>query len=160
MMKIKIIAVGKLKEKYWKQAIDEYVKRLGAYCTIDIVELSDEKTPDKASAKEDEHILATEGERILGKIGHDDHVIALAIEGTLITSEALASQLEKLSVHGTSKITFVIGGSLGLSPQVKQRANELISFGRITLPHQLARVVLSEQIYRAYRIMNHQAYHK
>lgn len=159
-MNIKVICVGKLKEKYWKQAIDEYAKRLGAYCKFEIVELPDEKTPDNASAKEDELILSKEGSRILNKIGHDDYVIALAIEGKLITSENLAERLEELGLRGHSKIDFVIGGSLGLSPEVKARADELISFGRITMPHQLARVVLSEQVYRAYRIMNHQAYHK
>lgn len=149
-----------MKEKYWKNAIEEYAKRLGAYCTFSIVELPDEKTPDKASAKEDEIILNKEGERILAKLGKDEYVIALAIEGKLITSENLASTLEECGLRGHSKITFIIGGSLGLSPAVKKRADELISFGRITLPHQLARVVLSEQIYRSYRIMNHQAYHK
>ncbi|WP_418968523.1 23S rRNA (pseudouridine(1915)-N(3))-methyltransferase RlmH [Alloscardovia omnicolens] len=159
-MNIKVIAVGKMKEKYWKNAIEEYAKRLGAYCTFSIVELPDEKTPDKASAKEDEIILNKEGERILAKLGKDEYVIALAIEGKLITSENLASTLEECGLRGHSKITFIIGGSLGLSPAVKKRADELISFGRITLPHQLARVVLSEQIYRSYRIMNHQAYHK
>lgn len=159
-MNIKVICVGKLKEKYWKQAIDEYAKRLGAYCKFEIVELADEKTPDNASAKEDEIILEKEGARIMGKIGNDDYVIALAIEGKLITSEDLSYTIEQLGVRGKSKIDFIIGGSLGLSDDVKIRANELVSFGRITMPHQLARVVLSEQIYRAYRIMNHQAYHK
>lgn len=152
--------MGKLKEKYWKQAIDEYAKRLGAYCKFEIVELPDEKTPDNASEKEDLQILEKEGNRILGKIGTDDYVIALAIEGKLVSSEDIASRVEQLGLRGKSKIDFIIGGSLGLSSQVKSRADELISFGRITMPHQLARVVLSEQIYRAYRIMNHQAYHK
>ncbi len=159
-MNITVIAVGKLKEKYWKQAIDEYAKRLGAYCKFEIIELPDEKTPNNASDKEDELILKKEGERILNKIGHDDYVFALAIEGKLITSEDMASRIENCGLQGKSKIAFVIGGSLGLSPEVKSRAQELISFGRITMPHQLARVVLSEQIYRAYRIINHQAYHK
>ncbi|MFD0705071.1 23S rRNA (pseudouridine(1915)-N(3))-methyltransferase RlmH [Alloscardovia venturai] len=159
-MNIKIICVGKLKEKYWKLAIEEYKKRLGAYCTFDIIELPDEKTPDKASDKEDMLILDKEGERILRKIDDRDYVIALAIEGKLVTSEDIAQRIEECGLRGQSKIDFVVGGSLGLSHRVKSRANELMSFGRITMPHQLARVVLSEQIYRAYRIMHHQAYHK
>lgn len=159
-MRIKILAVGKLKEKFWKQAIEEYAKRLSAYCTFEVVELADEKTPNNASAKEDELILEKEGERILAKISADEYVIALAIEGKLITSEQLAQTIEQCGLRGHSKVTFLIGGSLGLAPEVKKRADELVSFGRITMPHQLARVVLSEQIYRAYRIMNHQAYHK
>ncbi|TCD55045.1 23S rRNA (pseudouridine(1915)-N(3))-methyltransferase RlmH [Alloscardovia theropitheci] len=159
-MNITVIAVGKLKEKFWKQAIDEYAKRLNAYCKFSIIELPDEKTPNNASEKEDEIILDKEGQRILQKIGVDDYVVALAIEGKLVTSEDLASRIEACALQGKSKITFIIGGSLGLSSQVKKRANELVSFGRITMPHQLARVVLSEQIYRSYRIINHQAYHK
>ncbi|OTA27571.1 23S rRNA (pseudouridine(1915)-N(3))-methyltransferase RlmH [Alloscardovia macacae] len=159
-MRIKILAVGKLKEKFWKQAVEEYAKRLSAYCTFEIVELADEKTPNNASAKEDALILEKEGERILAKISPDEYVIALAIEGKLVTSKQLAQTVEQCGLRGHSKVTFLIGGSLGLAPEVKKRADELISFGRITMPHQLARVVLSEQIYRSYRIMNHQAYHK
>ncbi|WP_018143777.1 23S rRNA (pseudouridine(1915)-N(3))-methyltransferase RlmH [Alloscardovia criceti] len=159
-MKIKIICVGKLKEKYWTQAIAEYAKRLHAYCNFDIIEVADEKTPDNASAKEEAIILEKEGARILDKIVRDDYVVALAIEGKLVTSEDLAEKINDCALRGDSKIAFIIGGSLGLAPEVKARAQALISFGRITLPHQLARVVLSEQIYRSFRIIHHQAYHK
>ncbi|MBS4749624.1 23S rRNA (pseudouridine(1915)-N(3))-methyltransferase RlmH [Granulicatella sp. zg-ZJ] len=159
-MNIKIIAVGKLKEKYLKQAIDEYSKRLGAYCKFDIIEVPDEKTPDNMSEKEKELVKQKEGDRILSKISEQDIVITLAIEGQLVTSETIAEKIEQYALHGKSRLSFIIGGSLGLSDDVKKRANELFSFGRITMPHQLIRVVLSEQIYRAYRIINNQAYHK
>lgn len=159
-MNIKIIAVGKLKEKYLKQGIDEYAKRLGAYCKLDIVEVADEKTPDTMSEKEMAQVKAKEAERIASKIGADDYVISLAIEGELVTSESLASKLDWCGINGKSKVTFIIGGSLGLCDSIKKRSDVLISFGRITLPHQLIRLVLTEQIYRTFRINNNQAYHK
>ncbi|MBS4761416.1 23S rRNA (pseudouridine(1915)-N(3))-methyltransferase RlmH [Carnobacteriaceae bacterium zg-ZUI252] len=159
-MGIKIVAVGKIKEKYLVQGIQEYTKRLGAYCKTDIIEVNDEKTPDNASQKEEERILETEGQKILAKITDTDYVIALAIEGELVTSEKIAETIEECALYGKSRIVFIIGGSLGLSPLVKKRADRLMSFGRITLPHQLMRLVLSEQIYRAFRINNNQAYHK
>ncbi|MBS4770434.1 23S rRNA (pseudouridine(1915)-N(3))-methyltransferase RlmH [Carnobacteriaceae bacterium zg-ZUI240] len=159
-MGIKIVAVGKIKEKYLVQGIQEYTKRLGAYCKTDIIEVNDEKTPDNASQKEEERILETEGQKILAKITDTDYVITLAIEGELVTSEKIAETIEECALYGKSRIVFIIGGSLGLSPLVKKRADCLMSFGRITLPHQLMRLVLSEQIYRAFRINNNQAYHK
>lgn len=159
-MNIKIISVGKLKEKYLKMGIDEYAKRLQSYCKLDVIEVPDEKTPETLSEKEMEIVKNKEGLRILQKVGDDDFVIVLAIEGDLYTSEQLAKTLESCAINGKSKITFIIGGSLGLSQDVKKRANVKVSFGRITLPHQLMRLVLTEQIYRAFRIMNNQAYHK
>ncbi|MBF0780062.1 MULTISPECIES: 23S rRNA (pseudouridine(1915)-N(3))-methyltransferase RlmH [unclassified Granulicatella] len=159
-MNIKIIAVGKLKEKYLKMGIDEYTKRLGAYCKFDIIEVSDEKTPENLSQKEMEIVKEKEAERILSKISDQEIVVILAIEGQLMSSEQIAQYVENCAVSGKSKLTFIIGGSLGLADCVKKRATISLSFGRITLPHQLMRLVLSEQIYRAFRIINNQAYHK
>lgn len=159
-MNIEIISVGKLKEKYLKQGVNEYLKRLQAYAKVTVTELADEPTPDQVSNHEKALILNKEGERILNYISPQQKVIVLAIEGDLITSEKLADQLNQYAIYGNSKVVFVIGGSLGLSDAVKQRADWTISFGRITLPHQLMRLVLSEQIYRAFRIINGHAYHK
>lgn len=159
-MNIKVISVGKLKEKYLKMGIDEYAKRLQTYCKLEFIEVPDEKTPETLSDKEMDIVKNKEGLRILNKIGDDDFVIALAIEGDLYTSEQLSKTMETCAINGKSKLTFVIGGSLGLSSEVKKRADVKVSFGRITLPHQLMRLVLTEQIYRAFRIMHNQAYHK
>lgn len=159
-MNIKIIAVGKLKENYLKKGIEEYSKRLGNYAKFDIIEVPDEKAPEHLSDKEMEIIKSKEGDKILAKISEQDFVIALAIEGTLHSSEMIADLMENCAINGKSKLVFVIGGSLGLSDTVKKRANTLMSFGRITLPHQLMRLVLTEQIYRSFRIINKQAYHK
>lgn len=159
-MNIKIVAVGKIKEKYFKQGIEEYAKRLTNYCKFEIVEVADEKTPDNASEKEQELIKEKEADRILHKISDNEFVISLAIEGKLVTSEELAHQIEVCGINGKSRITFIIGGSLGLSDIIKKRSNLLMSFGRITMPHQMIRLVLSEQIYRSYRIIHNQAYHK
>lgn len=158
-MKVKIICVGKLKEKYLKAGIDEYVKRLSRFGQIEIIELADEKTPDKASEKENAQILAKEGDRILAKLSERDFVMALAIEGELTSSEDLSTICDQ-AMQQTSTLVFIIGGSLGLDARVKQRANTLISFGRITLPHQLMRLVLTEQIYRAFMIREGSPYHK
>lgn len=158
-MKVKIICVGKLKEKYLKAGIDEYVKRLSRFGQIEIIELADEKTPDKASEKENAQILAKEGDRILAKLSERDFVMALAIEGQLTSSEDLSTICDQ-AMQQTSTLVFIIGGSLGLDARVKQRANTLISFGRITLPHQLMRLVLTEQIYRAFMIREGSPYHK
>ncbi|GFH41322.1 23S rRNA (pseudouridine(1915)-N(3))-methyltransferase RlmH [Pseudolactococcus insecticola] len=158
-MKIKLISVGKLKEKYLKDGIAEYVKRLSRFGQVEQIELPDEKTPDKASDKENAQILAKEGDRILAKLSERDFVVAMAIEGKLISSEELSSRLE-LEMQQASTLTFIIGGSLGLDPRVKKRANSLMSFGRITLPHQLMRLVLVEQIYRAFMIREGSPYHK
>ena len=159
-MKITVIGVGKIKEKYFTDAIKEYAKRLSRYCKLEIVEVADEKTPDGASETLNAQIKEKEGQRILSLIRDDAYVIALAIEGKMLDSEELAERIEKLGVSGISQIVFVIGGSLGLSAQVMKRADYALSFSRMTLPHQLMRVVLLEQIYRSYRIMNHQPYHK
>ncbi len=159
MMKVKIISVGKLKEKYLKDGISEYVKRLSRFAQVELIELVDEKTPDNASEKENEQILLKEGQRILAKLSERDFVFAMAIEGKLISSEALSETFER-AMQQSSTLVFIIGGSLGLAPQVKKRANELISFGRITLPHQLMRLVLAEQIYRGFMIREGSPYHK
>lgn len=159
-MNIKIIAVGKLKEKYFKDGILEYAKRLSNYCKFEIIEVADEKTLENMSDKESDLIKEKEANRILSKISDTEFVIALAIEGQLVSSEQMAEQIEKCAINGKSKITYIIGGSLGLANSVKKRADYLLSFGRITMPHQMVRLVLSEQIYRSYRIINNQAYHK
>lgn len=159
-MKIKIVTVGKLKEKYLKDGIAEYSKRISRFATIEIIELSDEKTPDRASDSENAKILDVEGNRILSKIGDREFVVVLAIEGKTLSSEEFSKQLEQASINGFSTLTFVIGGSLGLSKEVKKRANLSVSFGRLTLPHQLMRLVLIEQIYRAFTIQQGSPYHK
>ncbi|MED2972319.1 23S rRNA (pseudouridine(1915)-N(3))-methyltransferase RlmH [Fictibacillus sp. B-59209] len=159
-MNILVVTVGKLKEKYLKMGIDEYVKRLGPYAKIEIVEVTDEKAPETLSDQEMQIVKKAEGERILAKIPQDAHVVAMAIEGKLISSEDLAKNLDQLATYGKSKVAFVIGGSLGLSDEVMKRANEKISFGRITYPHQLMKLVLVEQIYRAFRINRGEPYHK
>ncbi|MFJ8267937.1 23S rRNA (pseudouridine(1915)-N(3))-methyltransferase RlmH [Peribacillus asahii] len=159
-MNITIVTVGKLKEKYLKQGIDEYLKRLTAYAKVDIIELPDEKAPETLSDVEMLQIKEKEGERILSKINPDAHVIALAIEGKMKTSEELADTIEKLGTYGKSKVAFIIGGSLGLSEAVMKRADEALSFSRMTFPHQLMRLILVEQVYRAFRIMRREPYHK
>jgi len=157
---ITIVSVGKLKEKYLKMGIDEYVKRLGGYAKMDLIEVPDEKAPEQLSDAEMEIVKKKEGERILSKIGPDTYVIALAINGKMKTSEQMAADLESLMTYGKSKIAFVIGGSLGLHDDVLKRADEQQSFGKMTLPHQLMKLVLVEQIYRSFRIMKGEPYHK
>ncbi len=159
-MKIKVVTVGKLKEKYLKDGIAEYSKRISRFVKFEMIELSDEKTPDKASESENQKILEIEGQRILSKIADRDFVIVLAIEGKTFFSEEFSKQLEETSIKGFSTLTFIIGGSLGLSSSVKNRANLSVSFGRLTLPHQLMRLVLVEQIYRAFTIQQGFPYHK
>lgn len=159
-MKITIIAVGKIKEKYFSAAIEEYVKRLGRYCRLELVEVPDEKTPDGAGEGLELQIKRKEGECILQKIPDNAHVIALAIDGRALDSEELAAQMERWNVGGISHLVFLIGGSLGLSPEVLGRADYRLSFSRMTFPHQLMRVILLEQIYRSFRIRNHEPYHK
>ncbi|AAK76285.1 rRNA large subunit methyltransferase [Streptococcus pneumoniae] len=159
-MKIKVVTVGKLKEKYLKDGIAEYSKRISRFAKFEMIELSDEKTPDKASESENQKILEIEGQRILSKIADRDFVIVLAIEGKTFFSEEFSKQLEETSIKGFSTLTFIIGGSLGLSSSVKNRANLSVSFGRLTLPHQLMRLVLVEQIYRAFTIQQGFPYHK
>ncbi|AZU64754.1 23S rRNA (pseudouridine(1915)-N(3))-methyltransferase RlmH [Neobacillus mesonae] len=159
-MNISIITVGKLKEKYLKLGIEEYVKRLSAYAKVEIIEVADEKAPEELSELEMLQVKQKEGERILAKISADTYVIALAIQGKMQSSEELADTLDKLATYGKSKIAFVIGGSLGLSDEVLQRSNEKLSFSRMTFPHQLMRLILVEQVYRAYRINRGEPYHK
>lgn len=159
-MNIKLITVGKLKEKYLVQGINEYVKRLGAYGKIQIIEVPDEKAPENLSEAQMIQVKEKEGERILGKIKDGEYVFALAIEGKNPSSEAFAKQLEQLQIQGKSQFVFVIGGSLGLSQGVLQRSNAQISFGKMTYPHQLLRLILVEQIYRAMRINHGEPYHK
>ncbi|MDV2684687.1 23S rRNA (pseudouridine(1915)-N(3))-methyltransferase RlmH [Alkalihalophilus lindianensis] len=159
-MNISIISVGKLKEKYLKQGISEYTKRLGAYAKIDLIEVADEKAPENLSEADMEIVKQKEGERILAKIGPDTHVITLEIKGKQLTSEHLAKEIDQLATYGKSKIAFVIGGSLGLSDDVMQRSNYALSFSKMTLPHQLMRLVLLEQVYRAFRINRGEPYHK
>ncbi|WP_125706600.1 23S rRNA (pseudouridine(1915)-N(3))-methyltransferase RlmH [Lacticaseibacillus daqingensis] len=159
-MNIKIIGVGKLKEKYFKDSIAEYRKRLTKFAKVDIVEVPDEKAPESLSDAEMANVKALEGARILGKIKDKEWVIALAIEGKQRSSEAFAKELEDLTTYGHSDITFVIGGSLGLSPAVMKRANNTLSFGKLTMPHQLMRLVLIEQVYRAFMINIGSPYHK
>ena len=159
-MKIKVVTVGKLKEKYLKDGIAEYSKRISRFARLEMIELADEKTPDKASKSENQKILEIEGQRILSKVGDRDFVIVLAIEGKTLSSEEFSKQLEEASIKGFSTLTFIIGGSLGLSSSVKNRANLSVSFGRLTLPHQLMRLVLVEQIYRAFTIQQGSPYHK
>lgn len=159
-MKITVIAVGKIKEKFYTEAIGEYAKRLGRYCRLEIVQVPDEKTPDRASEAEENQIKRREGEKILAQIKDGSYVIALAIEGKMLDSEELAGKINQLGISGQSQITFLIGGSLGLSEEVLRRADYLLSFSKMTFPHQLMRVVLLEQVYRSYRIIAGEPYHK
>lgn len=159
-MKITLIAVGKIKETFYTEAIAEYAKRLSRYCKLEMIQVADEKTPDRASALEELQIKRREGERILAQIKDGSYVIALAIEGKMLDSEGLAAKIDRLGIGGQSQIVFVIGGSLGLSEEVLRRADELLSFSKMTFPHQLMRVVLLEQVYRSYRIMMGEPYHK
>jgi len=159
-MRISIVCVGKIKEKYLKLGIDEFSKRLSKYCKLEVIELDDEKAPENLSDKEMLMIKDKEGKKILSKIKDNAHVIALAIDGKNLSSEELADTIDNLGVRGTSHIVFVIGGSLGLSDEVLRRANYKLSFSKMTFPHQLMRLILLEQIYRAYRINNSEPYHK
>ena len=159
-MKIAIAAVGKIKENYWETAIAEYVKRLSRYTKLEIFSVADEKTPDSASTAEEAAIRGKEGQRLLKYIREQDYVCALAIEGKQLDSVELSQKLERLAIDGTSHIVFLIGGSLGLHENVLQRADEKLSFSKLTFPHQLMRVILLEQVYRSYRIIMGEPYHK
>ena len=159
-MKITLITVGKIKEKFFQDAIAEYSKRLSRYCKLEIIQVADEKTPDGASEAVETQIKEKEGNRILSHISDNDYVIALAINGKERDSVELAEHIKALGLHGKSSLTFVIGGSLGLSEEVLKRADEKLSFSKMTFPHQLMRVILAEQIYRSYRIIHGEPYHK
>ncbi|MCH5297014.1 MAG: 23S rRNA (pseudouridine(1915)-N(3))-methyltransferase RlmH [Ruminococcus sp.] len=160
-MKINIICIGKIKEKYFTDAIGEYSKRLTAYCKYNIIELNEERirsnTPNQSQIAE---VLDAEGKRILQKIGSGDYVIAMCIEGRLLSSEELSKVIDNASLSGKSIIDFIIGGSYGLSDEVKSRANLKLSMSKMTFPHQMARMILSEQIYRAFEISTNGKYHK
>ena len=159
MLNIRIICIGKFKEKYWEAASAEYMKRLGAYCNVSVTELKEERLPSNPSPADEQGVIEAEGKAILEKIAKGDYVIAMDIRGKELSSEELAEKIRETAfTHST--IDFIIGGSLGLSEEVKRRADLRFSFGRITLPHQLARVVLLEQIYRAFKINAGEAYHK
>ncbi len=159
-MKITIITVGKIKEKYLKDAIAEYSKRLTKYCKLDIVEVADEKTPDNASEVVEEAIRDKEAERIMKHIKDDMYVVTLEIGGKMLTSEELSAKIERLGIQGKSDVAFIIGGSIGLGKEVLKRSDYALSFSKMTFPHQLMRVILLEQIYRSYRIMKGEPYHK
>ena len=159
-MKITLLTVGKIKEKYFTMAIDEYKKRLGRYCKLEIREVADEKTPDNASEHEEDIIRAKEGERLTKYIKDGAYVISLAIQGKQYSSEEFADKIDKLGINGVSHIIFIIGGSIGIDKDILKKSNELLSFSKMTFPHQLMRVVLLEQIYRAYRINAGEPYHK
>ena len=159
-MNIKIIAVGKIKEKYMKEGIKEYLKRLSKYCNLEIIEVEDEKAPENLSKKDIEIIKNKEGRKLLSKIPQNSFIISLEIEGKEISSEELSKKMEDLMVSGINDITFIIGGSLGLSQEVRNKANYKLSFSKMTFPHQLMRIILLEQIYRGFRIIRGEPYHK
>ena len=159
-MNIRIIAVGKIKEKYIQDGIKEFSKRLSRYCMLDIIEIDDQKAPENLSEKEMKIVKTKEGEKILTKIPQNSFIISLEIEGKQISSEDLSKKIEDLMIAGINDITFIIGGSLGLSQEAKNRANYRLSFSKMTFPHQLMRLILLEQIYRGFRIMKGEPYHK
>ncbi len=159
-MEIRILSVGKIKEKYLNAGIAEYAKRLSRYCKLTFCQVADEKTPDRASDALNEQIKDTEGQRLLKHIREQDYVIALSIDGNMLDSVELSRKIGQLGVEGRSSIAFVIGGSLGLSDAVLQRADYRLSFSRMTFPHQLMQMILLEQIYRGFRILNNEPYHK
>lgn len=159
-MKIDIVAVGKVKEKFYRDAIDEFAKRLGKYCKLQIIEVADEKTPDGAGEAVEEQIKAKEAERILKQIKEDAFVFTLEIAGKKYDSVGFSEKIQQLGIQGKSHIQFVIGGSLGLHKSVSNRSDAKISFSDMTFPHQLMRVILLEQIYRGFRIVSGEPYHK
>ena len=160
MLKIDLIVLGKIKEKYLNEAIDEYKKRISRFASLNIIELKDRDKPDKLSDAELEKIIDEESEEILTKIDEDSFVITLEIEGKLLTSEEFAEEIENVSVRGYSKITLIIGGSNGFNKKVSSKADLKLSFGRMTMNHKLMRVVLLEQVFRCFKIINNEAYHK
>lgn len=160
MLSVNIICIGKLKEKYWVDAIKEYSKRLSAFCKFSIIELGECKATQNPNGKEIQHILDEEGKLILGKIKSADYTVAMCIEGKIISSEDLSCLMEDIQLQGKSTLNFVIGGSWGLANEVKKSANYKMSMGKMTFPHQMARVMLSEQIYRGFQISTNGKYHK
>lgn len=160
MLNIKIICVGKLKEKYWKEAVSEYSKRLNAYCKLTINEVRDEKISDSNSSADEEKVKDMEGKQILKNIKDSDYVICLDLSGEELNSLQLSEKLEKLALTGTNQVDFIIGGSLGIGKEVLDRADEKMSFSKLTFPHQMIRTILLEQIYRAFKISRGEVYHK
>ncbi|MGN1350332.1 MAG: 23S rRNA (pseudouridine(1915)-N(3))-methyltransferase RlmH [Anaerovoracaceae bacterium] len=159
-MNIQVVCIGKLKEKYWSDAVAEYSKRLGRFCGFEIRELKEERLPDRASPAEEQQVIDAEGKNILKQLGSGSYVIALDVRGKQLSSEQLSAKIEQLGVEGRSNVDFIIGGSLGLSQEVLQRADFRLSFSPMTFPHQMMRVILLEQIYRGFKIMHNEAYHK
>ena len=159
-MKISVLAVGKVKEAFYREAIAEFEKRLGRYAKLEIIEIADEKTPESASFQEELQIKEKEGQRLQKYLKEDAYVIALAIEGKQMDSVAFSEKINQLGIQGVSHIQFIIGGSLGLSPKLLEQADFKLSFSKMTFPHQLMRVILLEQIYRGFRILHHEPYHK
>ena len=159
-MNINIVCVGKLKERYWTDAVTEYLKRLSRYCRMEIVELKEARLPDHASPAEEEQVKTVEGESILRSLSADSYVIALDVKGKQLSSEQLSEKIENLALEGRSTVDFIIGGSLGLSEAVRKRADFRLSFSAMTFPHQMMRVILLEQIYRAFNISRNEPYHK
>ena len=159
-MTIRIVCAGKLKEKSYLDLSAEYIKRLSRFATVEVNEVPDEKIPDNAGEAEEAHVKEKEGSRLLSHISSQDYVIALTLDGKSYTSESFASHLDQLLLSGKSRLTFVIGGSLGLSPEVISRADEKLSLSAMTFPHRLARIILLEQVYRAFKIRSNETYHK
>ncbi len=159
-MRITIITVGKIKEKYLKSGINEYSKRLSKYCKLKFIEVNDEKAPERLSEAEIEIVKEKEGERILNKLDESSHIIVLDIKGKNLSSEEFSSKIDKITLDGNSHITFIIGGSLGLSKEILEKSNFKLSFSKMTFPHQLMKLILLEQIYRAFRISRGEPYHK
>lgn len=159
-MNINIVCVGKLKEKYWRDAVAEYSKRLGRFCSLTITELKEERLPDNASPAEEQKVIDTEGQNILRTVKNDDYVIALDVKGKGLSSEQLAEKIGDLGLQGRSNLVMIIGGSLGLSEEVRRRADFRLSFSAMTFPHQMMRVILLEQVYRAFKILHNETYHK
>lgn len=159
-MRIRIVCIGKLKERYWSEAVEEYSKRLSRYCELEIVQLKEARLPDKASLADEQNVIFEEGQSILKNIKEGSQVITLEIKGKELSSEGLSAYLGELQLEGKSDLTFVIGGSLGLSEQVSARADFKLSFSRMTFPHQMMRVILLEQIYRTFKILRNETYHK
>ena len=159
-MRINLLCVGKLKEPYLRQGCEEYLKRLSSYCKLAVVEVTEEQAPERLSPAQRQEVLRKEGRRLLAQVAPRDFAVSLEIEGRLLASEAFADRLEQLALAGTRSVALLIGGSLGLSQEVKQRADLALSFSRMTLPHQLMRLVILEQLYRAFRITRNEPYHK
>ena len=159
-MNISVICVGKLKERYWTDAVGEYSKRLKSYCNLEIVELKESRLPDKAGPAEEQAVKEAEGEEMLKKIRSGVYVVTLEVKGRMLSSEKLAEKVEKLAIDGVSNLVFVIGGSLGLSEAVSRRADFKLSFSEMTFPHQMMRVILLEQLYRSFKIIRNETYHK